>query len=41
MYAIGTKAQNLDVVQELLNQDAKVNEFTLTGLTPLLLATKK
>ncbi len=41
MYAIGASAQNKDVVIELLNREANVNEATLTGLTPLLLATKK
>ena len=41
MYAIGAMAQNKDVVAELLNWGANVNEATLTGLTPLLLATKK
>ena len=41
MYAIGASAQNKDVVIELLNREANVNEATLTGLTPLLLATKR
>lgn len=41
MYAIGAVAQNLDVVNELLDRGADVNEPTLTGLTPLLLATRK
>mmetsp|Transcript_6329 Transcript_6329/g.7510 ORF Transcript_6329/g.7510 Transcript_6329/m.7510 type:complete len:164 (-) Transcript_6329:4027-4518(-) len=41
MYAIGATAQNLDVVNELLDRGADVNEPTLMGLTPLLLATKK
>jgi len=41
MYAIGTVAQNLDVVNELLDRGADVNDSTLTGLTPLLLATRK
>ena len=41
MYAIGTKAQNFDVVNELLKRGANVNEHTLTGLTPLLEATKR
>ena len=41
MYAINTNAQNEDVVQELLNRGADVNDQTLTGLTPLLLAVKK
>lgn len=41
MYAIGATAENLDVVNELLDKGADLNEPTLTGLTPLLLATKK
>jgi len=41
MYAIGTKAENKDVVKTLLESGADVNEHTLTGMTPLLLATKK
>lgn len=41
MYAIGTEAENTDVVELLLDRGADVNEPTLTGLTPLLLATKK
>lgn len=41
MYAIGTKAENIDVVKTLLEWGADVNEHTLTGMTPLLLAAKK
>lgn len=41
MYAIGTKAENNDVVKTLLESGADVNEHTLTGMTPLLLAVKK
>ena len=41
MYAIGATAENLDVVNELLDKGADLNEPTLTGLTPILLATKK
>ena len=40
-HAIGTKAENYDVVKELLNRGADVNSQSLTGNTPLLLATKK
>ena len=41
MYAIQAKAQNLDVVGELLSRSADVNEQTVTGLTALLLAAFK
>ena len=41
MYAIGAQAQNGDVIQELINRNANVNEQTMTGTTPLLLATQK
>ena len=41
MYAIRAKAQNLDVVRELLARNADVNEQTVTGLTALLLAAYK
>ena len=39
IYAIDALAQNGDVVQELINRKANVNDQTLTGVTPLLLAT--
>ena len=41
MYAIQSKAQNKDVVQELLARSAQVNEQTVTGMTALLLAAQK
>ena len=41
MYAIQAKAQNLDVVGELLQRNADVNAQTVTGLTALLLAAFK
>ena len=41
MYAIQSKAQNKDVVQELLARSAQVNEHTVTGMTALLLAAQK
>ena len=39
-HAIGAKAQNYDVVKELIKRGANINSTSLTGMTPLLLATK-
>lgn len=41
MYAVGSPAQNIDVVQELLDKGADVNVATLTGISPVLLAAEK
>ena len=38
MYAISAKAQNLDVVGELISKGAAVNEQTVTGWTALMMA---
>ena len=38
MYAVGSSAQNSDVVEELLKRKADVNVQTVMGVSPLLLA---
>jgi ankyrin repeat protein len=38
MYAVGSSAQNSDVVEALLKRKADVNVQTVMGVTPLLLA---
>ena len=40
-YAIGSPAQNIDVVQELIKNQTDVNIQTVTGISPLLLAAEK
>jgi ankyrin repeat protein len=38
MYAVGSPAQNQDVVAELIRRKADVNVQTVMGVTPLMLA---
>ena len=38
MYAVGSSAQNPDVVDELIKRKADVNVQTVMGVSPLLLA---
>ena len=40
-YAIEAKAQNIDVVQELIKREVPINDPACDGLTPLLLAAQK
>jgi ankyrin repeat protein len=40
-YAIDNTAQNIDVVQELVNQNADVNAQSINGIFPLLFAAEK
>lgn len=40
-YAIESSAQNVDVVQELINRKTDVNASSIYGISPLLLAAEK